>query len=215
LIEGDSFLYSSSVKTPGPGEYIFCDSVLPSHGVSVVVRTQLRTTCGDNSLTCRRSNDLEPVSCRLRRPRRPACSSLQVMTGHGTWTIRTVSAGPTSCVGFVYLLTSDKMWRRRMYVCRRSRQHQFIHGPSKLMGHICKPGKVYVSVVSPGRMVEIALHGVFPWPDVHPRRHALSGQPPLRAQMSRARRAAGRYEIALRLRSSGCRCRAGLLARRA
>ena len=135
--------------------------------------------------------------------------------GHGSWTIRTVSAGPTSCVGFVYLLTSDKMWRRRMYVCRRSRQHQFIHGPSKLMGHICKPGKVYVSVVSPGRMVEIALHGVFPWPDVHPRRHALSGQPPLRAQMSRARRAAGRYEIALRLCSSGCRCRAGLLARRA
>eukprot|EP00964_Phaeocystis_antarctica_P084746 scaffold53433_cov63-Phaeocystis_antarctica.AAC.1 len=73
---------TSSVKTPGPGQYIFCDSVLPSDGVAVVVCTQLRTTSGDNSLTCRRSNDLEPVSCRLRRPRRPACRSLQV-TGLG------------------------------------------------------------------------------------------------------------------------------------
>ena len=135
--------------------------------------------------------------------------------GHGSWTIRTVSAGPTSCVGAVYLLTSDKIWRRRMSVCGCSRQHLFLHGPSKLMGPICKPGNGHVSAISPGRMVEIAPHGVFPWPDVHPRRHALSGQPPLRAQMSRARRAAGRYEIALRLRSSGCRCRAGLLARRA
>ena len=65
-----------------------------------------------------------------------------------------------------------------------------------------------------GRMVEIAPHGVFPWPDVHPRRHALSGQPPLRAQISRGRRAAGRYELALRLRSSGCRSAAGQRARR-
>ena len=38
-----------------------------------------------------------------------------------------------------------------------------------------------------------------------PRRHALSGQPPLRAQMPRGRRECGRAELALRLRCFGCR----------
>eukprot|EP00964_Phaeocystis_antarctica_P055228 scaffold32486_cov71-Phaeocystis_antarctica.AAC.1 len=44
--------------------------------------------------------------------------------------------------------------------------------------------------------------------------HALSVYPPWLAQMSRGRRAAGRYELALRLRSSGCRSTAGQRARR-
>ena len=44
--------------------------------------------------------------------------------------------------------------------------------------------------------------------------HALSRYPPWLAQMSRGRRAAGRYELALRLRSSGCRSAAGQRARR-
>ena len=130
---------------------------------------------------------------------------LRSAAGHGTWTIRTVSAGPTSCVGAVHLLTSDKMWRRRRSVCGRSRQHQFLHGPSKLMGPCFSPGNGHVSALSPWRMAEIAPQGDFPWPYVHPVAPSLKYQPPLRAQMSAARRTCGRAVIALRRRCAGCR----------
>ena len=48
-----------------------------------------------------------------------------------------------------YLLTSDKIWRRRMSVCGRSRQHLLFHGPSKQPGVSCKPGNGHVSGISP------------------------------------------------------------------
>ena len=99
-----------------------------------------------NSLTCRRSNDLEPV---ILSTAAAETTRVRSAAGHGSWTIRTVSAGPTSCVGAVYLLTSDKMWRRRMSIRGRSRQHLFLHGPSKLSGHSFKPGNGHVSGISP------------------------------------------------------------------
>ena len=139
---------------------------------------------------------------------------LRSAAGHGTWTIRTVSAGPTSCVGAVNVLTSDKMWRRRRSVCGRSRQHQFLHGPSKLMGPCFSPGNGHVSALSPWRMAEIAPQGDFPWPYVHPVAPSLKYQPPLRAQMSAARRTCGRAVIALRRRSLGVRSGAVRRARK-
>ena len=53
------------------------------------------------------------------------------------------------CSGFVYLLTSDKMWRSRRFVRSRSRQHLFLHGPSKQPGPSFEPGNGHVSAVSP------------------------------------------------------------------
>ena len=53
------------------------------------------------------------------------------------------------CSGFVYVLTSDKMWRRRRSVRGRSRQHLFLNGPSTLMKHLAKPGNGHVSAISP------------------------------------------------------------------
>ena len=183
MIEGDSFICSSSLKTPGPREYIFCDSVLPSDGFAVVVCTQLRTTCGDNSLTCRRSNDLEPVSCRLRRPRRPACSSLQV-TGPGpsapsALVLRRVSAAslclrPTRCGGdgctFAAAVGSTT------FSVHPARSQEL--SANLAMGTSQRSLR--------GRMVEIALHGGFSWPSVHPSPHLsninLEGAPTCRSQ---------------------------------
>ena len=73
------------------------------------------------------------------------------------------------------------------------------------MGPCFSPGNGHVSALSPWRMAEIAPQGDFPWPYVHPVAPSLKYQPPLRAQMSAARRTCGRAVIALRRRCAGCR----------
>ena len=126
-------------------------------------------------------------------------------TGHGTWTIRTISAGPTSCVGGVFVLTSDKMWRRRMYVCGRSRQHLFLHGPSTLMGVICKPGNGHVSAVSPWAHGRDRSTRGLSMARCSPVAPSLNFQPRGRADLSEPRLVAGRIRLLLRRSAASSR----------
>ena len=85
------------------------------------------------------------------------------------------------CSGFGYLLTSDKIWQSRRSVRGRSRQHQFLHGPSKLMEPRFKPGNGHVSAVSPW------VHGR----DRSTRGFSMARRPVSQIPTSRARRPVG------------------------
>ena len=109
------------------------------------------------------------------------------------------------CSGFVHLLTSDKIWRSRRSVRGRSRQHLFLHGPSKLIGVIAKPGNGHVSEISPWAHGRDRSALGFSMAICAPLAPSLKFQPRGRADLSEPLLVAGRIRLLLRRSAASLR----------
>ena len=109
------------------------------------------------------------------------------------------------CSGFVHVLTSDKMWRRRRSVRGRSRQHQFLHATSTLIKPLAKPGNGHVSAVSPWAHGRDRSTLGFSMAICAPVAPSLKFQPRGRADLSEPLLVAGRIRLLLRRSAASLR----------